>query len=199
MRELCKLAPKWAAIRSKQIELSELKEALLAESRPLVEQLSLSGAFSSLQLANEAAAKAIAASSSLAKPIEASPQAAALLGPLTPAPRAPDPPFRPWTSPDCARADEIIGELAAIDEALALLGAPMPGKRRSEVEDLYLAGCEKYCESLEPEFHAVVARFCAAVVELGKAKAEYNGFVEGRLRGIVWDVAAPDRLLAASR
>ncbi len=191
MRALCKLAPRWAEIKTKMLELSERKEALYAELRPLIEMLSRRGEFNSLRVAERAMTQALAAGAPPAKEIKASPRAAALLGPLAPAPRAPEPPYTPVRGPDRDRFDEIVSEIVVIDEALALLAAPMPGKRRSEVEDMYLAGCEKYCEAMRPEFDAIVARFCAAVVELGKAKAEYDDFTKDKLRGIAWTSLRP--------
>jgi len=190
IKAICRLAPRWVEIRNKELELGERREALYAELRPLIARLSKDHQFDSLAMAINAGRQALE-SAAPAKAIEASPRAAALLGPLMPAPRAPERPAARPSHPDRPRYDEILGEIAAIDEALALLNAPLPGKRRSEAEDSYLAGCEKYCEAVKPEFDAIVARFYAAVVELGKAKVEYDEFVRERLRGVAWASLRP--------
>jgi hypothetical protein len=185
VKALCRLSPRWAEIRGKMIELAQRHEALFRELQPLRESLARQGEFNSVAM-NDAAMRAAWHREHPAKAIEASPAAAKLLGPLTPAPRAAVLPFRGRVKPERERFDEIAEEITAIDEALALLSAPMTGKRLSEVETLYFEACKKYCEIVAPEFDAIVARFCTAAVDLGKAKTEYENFVREKLRGVAW-------------
>ncbi len=194
MQALCRVAPRWAEIRTKQGELSARKEALYAELRPLNRRLSARGEFNSWVVASEAADRARAAAAPPLKEIRASPQAAALLGPLTPAPRAPPAPLTRAKSSDRARMDEIVAELAVIDEAFELLDPPVSGGGRGQMEKLYLEGCRKFCDEVRPEYDALAAKFCAALVALGEATVEYNAFVRETLRGIAWESLRPIRV-----
>jgi hypothetical protein len=191
VKALCALAPRWAEIKTKGMELARRAAEIHSEIGTLKEPLAKSGEFDSFRVANEMSTAALLAAQPPAKEIKASPGAAALLGALTPPPRAPAPYFKPRRSPDRERFDALGRELESIEEALALLNQVAPGERRSEVENLYLDGCREYCEIVRPEYDAITARFCNALVALGEATVAYNDFVKERLVGIAWASLRP--------
>jgi hypothetical protein len=159
---LAAVAPDWVELTQRKLGFLAAKDALVARA-------------SELQKALNANANALwfeqnrRPDRAPPQPVKASDRAAALLGPkYTPAPRQPE--TIGQNEPlGIAEMRKVSGEIAAIDEALALLE---PQLVRARIE-----GSDRLWAMLRPEYREIAGRICDALIDLGRAQLEHEKFL----------------------
>ena len=155
------VAPRWAALSDKWAEFARREEEIYAELKPLNEQVSKLGGYSSFET--------IVHPPRPPEPKEHRSAIVQLLGPLTPKieKRAEDPPKAFATQ--AAQAKALSAELDAIREARGLIA--------EEIRRLNFEGSRELCLQLLPEYRPIAKRLCSALIELGEAWCQHEAWM----------------------
>ena len=168
-------APEWAQRTDKLAELTAREAELIEKLRPLNEALARTGEFSvGIQRIHQKQTTEVE---------QHSPAVQRLLGDLTPPARSPAP-FNLVEGPIKEKWREVSDELDAVRTAISVIHEPL--KRA------WLNGSAAYCERVAPDYRAVVADVCAALIAAAQAMLAHEKFLKDlREQGVAWGMLKP--------